>query len=56
MEQKRIRTTDEEIMIELKKSDRGQSANTTDEEISIKFVYSGDNVPHQPKDYEDIEY
>ncbi|KYD10549.1 hypothetical protein ABET52_17140 [Saccharococcus caldoxylosilyticus] len=56
MEQKRTRTTDEEITIELKKSDRGQRANTTDEEISIEFMHSGNNVTHQPKDYEEIEY
>jgi hypothetical protein len=56
MEQKRTRTTDEEITIELKKSDRGQRANTTDEEISIEFMHSGNNVTHQPKDDEEIEY
>ncbi|WP_172713580.1 hypothetical protein [Geobacillus sp. E263] len=53
MEKKRIRTTDEEIKLELKKNSR---ASTTDEEISIEFMYNENNVPHQPKDYEDIEY
>ena len=56
VEQKRIRTTDEEITIELRKSDHQRRANTTDEEISIEFMHSRDNDVRQPKDDEAIEY
>jgi hypothetical protein len=56
MEQKRTRTTDEEITLELKKTSSQEAARTTDEEITLEFMHSGNNVTHQPKDYEDIEY
>ncbi|MBA2874970.1 hypothetical protein [Thermaerobacillus caldiproteolyticus] len=56
MERKTTRTTDEEITLGLRKNNAPNQTNTTDEEVTLEFMYSGDNVTHQPKDYEDIEY
>ncbi|ARP41848.1 MULTISPECIES: hypothetical protein [Geobacillus] len=56
MENKRTKTTDEEIQIQLKADGRPERARTTDEEISIQFMFDGGRLTHQPKDYEEIEY
>jgi hypothetical protein len=56
MKKKTIKTTDEEITLSLKKEHTKKSSHTTDEEITIEWMSKGDDITHQPKDYEDIEY
>ncbi|MFC0298912.1 hypothetical protein [Geobacillus jurassicus] len=56
MEDKRTKTTDEEIQIQLKTNGRSERTRTTDEEISIEFMFESPQRTHQPKDYDEIEY
>ncbi|CAM3993454.1 hypothetical protein [Geobacillus stearothermophilus] len=56
MDDKRIKTTDEEIQVQLKPNDRSERTRTTDEEISIEFMFDSPQLMRQPKDYDEIEY
>ncbi|AGE21342.1 MULTISPECIES: hypothetical protein [Geobacillus] len=56
MEDKRTKTTDEEIQIQLKTNDRSERTRTTDEEISIELMFDSPQLTRQPKDYDEIEY
>ncbi|WP_198020523.1 hypothetical protein [Anoxybacteroides tepidamans] len=56
MEKRTTRTTDEDIRISLKKKEPEKPIHTTDEEITIEWVYKDHRITHHPKDYEEIEY
>ncbi|KPC98707.1 MULTISPECIES: hypothetical protein [Geobacillus] len=56
MKEKRTKTTDEEIQIQLKRNGRSEQTRTTDEEISIEFMFDSPQLTRQPKDYDEIEY
>ncbi len=56
MENKRTKTTDEEIQIQLKTNGRPERTRTTDEEFSIEFMFDSPQLMRQPKDYDEIEY
>ncbi|WP_167332990.1 MULTISPECIES: hypothetical protein [Geobacillus] len=56
MEDKRTKTTDEEIQIQLKPNEGSERARTTDEEMSIELMFDSPQLTRQPKDYDEIEY
>jgi hypothetical protein len=57
MENRTTRTTDEDIQITVKKKkEADKPIHTTDEELTIEWLYRGDRTTHHPKEYEDIEY
>lgn len=56
MEKRRVKTTDEEMKLSLKKNGDEKPTHTTDEEITIEWINKDDHLTHQPKDFEDIDY
>ncbi|ANB60428.1 hypothetical protein [Anoxybacteroides amylolyticum] len=56
MENRRVKTTDEEMKLSLKENDGEKHTYTTDEEITIEWINKDDYLTHQPKDFEDIDY